>query len=126
RLCAEIAELLGGVPAGDPRRWRDACERLAVVVSSDTPEPVLARFAALPQLVAVLEQSERGALGVTVEGVPIELFVPPPAAAGTALVRATGSAAYVDALEPLPAAATEQELYGRLGLPFVPPELREA
>src|SRR3954451_5700136 len=32
RLCAELAELLGGVPAGDPRRWRDACERLAVVV----------------------------------------------------------------------------------------------
>jgi DNA polymerase (family X) len=126
RLCAEVAELLEGVPAGDPRRWRDACERLAVVVSAATPGPVLARFAALPQLVAVLEQTERGALGVTVEGVPIELFVPPPAEAGTALVRATGSAAYVAALEPLPAAATEEELYRRLGLPFVPPELREA
>jgi DNA polymerase (family 10) len=125
RLCADLAELLGGVPAGDPRRWRDACERLAVVVAADDPEPVLARFAELPQVVAVVERAQRTALGVTVEGVPVELFVPPPGEAGTALVRATGSAAYVAALEPLPVAATEEELYRGLGLAFVPPELRE-
>jgi DNA polymerase (family 10) len=126
RLCAELAEALGGVAAGDPRRWRDACERLAVVVAAQDPEPVLRRFAELLQVVAVVERTERTALGVTVEGVPVELFVPAPAQAGTALVRATGSAAYVAALEPLPEGATEEEVYRRLGLAVVPPELREA
>jgi DNA polymerase (family 10) len=40
-------------------------------------------------------------------------------------VRATGSEAYVRALEPLPAGASEEEVYAALGVPFCPPELRE-
>jgi DNA polymerase (family 10) len=40
-------------------------------------------------------------------------------------VRATGSPAYVAALEPLPDAPDEQAVYGALGLPWCPPELRE-
>ena len=34
-LVESIAEALGGIAAGDPRRWRDASERLAVVVPGD-------------------------------------------------------------------------------------------
>jgi DNA polymerase (family 10) len=86
---------------------------------------VPARFAALPQIVAVLEQGERRAVGVTVEGVPIELVAVEPERFGTALVRATGSSAYVAALEPLPDAADERSVYGALGVPWCPPELRE-
>jgi DNA polymerase (family 10) len=41
-------------------------------------------------------------------------------------VRTTGSDAYVAALEPLPDAPTEEEVYERLGIPWLPPELREA
>jgi DNA polymerase (family 10) len=41
-------------------------------------------------------------------------------------VRATGSAAYVAALEPLPDAPTEEGVYRALGIPWCPPELREA
>ena len=125
-LVASIAEALGGIPAGDPRRWRDASERLAVVVAGEQPEPVLDRFAALPQIVAVVERGERRALGVTVEGVPVELVVAEPARLGTELVRATGSAAWVAAREPLPDAPDEESLFRALGLAFVPPELREA
>ncbi len=86
---------------------------------------MLARFAALPQIVAVVEQEERRAVGVTVEGVPLELVVPEPERFGTALVRATGSPAYVDALEPLPDAPDEPALYRALDIPWCPPELRE-
>ena len=75
-LVESIAEALGGIAAGDPRRWRDASERLAVVVAGD--ESVLERFEALPQIVAVVERGERRALGVTVEGVPVELVVAEP------------------------------------------------
>ena len=124
-LVAGIADALGGEPAGDVRRWRDSCEHLAVVCAARDPDALLARFGGLPQIVALIEQRERGAVGVTVEGVPVELVVAEPDRFGTALVRTTGSAAYVAALEPLPDAPDEQGVYRALGLPFCPPELRE-
>jgi DNA polymerase (family X) len=124
-LVGAIATALGGEAAGDVRRWRDSCERLAVVCAAADPSAVLERFAALPQIVAVVEQAQRRAVGVTVDGVPVELVVAPPRDFGTALVRATGSPAYVAALEPLPAAADEPAVYRALGLPWCPPELRE-
>jgi DNA polymerase (family 10) len=125
-LCASIAAALDGEVAGDVRRWRDAPERLAVVCAAADPRAVAARFAALPQVVALISHDARGALGVTVEGVPVELVVAEPAALGTALVRATGSAEYVAALEPLPEAPDEPAVYAALGIPWCPPELREA
>ncbi|HYY22462.1 MAG TPA: PHP domain-containing protein, partial [Thermoleophilaceae bacterium] len=103
----------------------DSCEALAVVCSAADPRPVLERFAALPQVVALVERGERRAVGVTVEGVPVELVAAEPGRFGTALVRATGSPAYVEALEPLPDAPDEDALYRALGLPWCPPELRE-
>jgi DNA polymerase (family 10) len=118
-LVSAVAEALDGTPAGDVRRWRDSCERLAVVCTA------LERFAELPQIVAVVEQDERRAVGVTIEGIPIELVAAEPEWFGTALVRATGSAAYVAALEPLPDAPDEEGVYRSLGIPWCPPELRE-
>jgi len=86
---------------------------------------VLARFAALPQVVAIVEEGERRAVAVTIEGLPIELVAAAPEQLGAALVRATGSAAYVAALEPLPDGPDEEAVYRALGLPWCPPELRE-
>ena len=125
-LVESIAAALGGAAAGDPRRWVDASEHLAVVCSARRPGPVLDRFASLPQIVAVVERQRRRALGVTVEGVPVELVVAEPERFGTEFVRATGSIEYVAALEPLPDAPSEEAVYQALGLPWVPPELREA
>jgi DNA polymerase (family 10) len=121
-LVGGIAAALDGEVAGDVRRWRHSCGHLAVVCSA----PALERFAALPQIVALIEQSERRAVGVTIEGVPIEVVAAEPSGAGTALLRATGSAAYVAALEPLPDAPEEEAVYAALAVPWCPPELREA
>jgi DNA polymerase (family 10) len=124
-LVGAVAAALGGETAGDVRRWRDSCEHLAVVCAATEPASALARFADLPQIVAVIEQGERRAVGVTVDGVPIEVVVTPARGFGTGLVRATGAPAYVAALEPLPEAADEAAVYRALGLPWCPPELRE-
>jgi DNA polymerase (family 10) len=124
-LVGAIATALDGEAAGDVRRWRDSCEQLAVVCPAADPSPVLQRFAALAQIVAVIEQTAGRAVGVTVDGVPVELVVCAPGAFGTAVLRATGSPAYVAALEPLPEAADEPAVYRALGLPWCPPELRE-
>jgi DNA polymerase (family 10) len=125
-LLGGIAVVLGGEIAGDARRWRSSCEELAVVCAATDPGPLLARFASLPHLVALIASAEREAVGVTVEGVPVTLVVAEPARYGTALVRATGSAAYVESLGPLPDAPDEHALYAQLGIPWCPPELREA
>ncbi len=122
-LVGGIAAALGGEPAGDVRRWRDSCSHLSIVC----PDPgALERFAALPQIVAELERSERRAVGVTVDGVPVELVIASEREFGTALLRATGCSAYVEALEPLPAGRDEADVYAALGIPWCPPELREA
>ncbi|HEU5489599.1 MAG TPA: hypothetical protein VFU84_02305, partial [Gaiellaceae bacterium] len=124
-LAQEIADALGGDVAGPARRYAELSHELAVVVASVDPGSILARFADLPQIVVVLERAERRAVGLTVDGVPVVLVVSTPSAYGTELVRATGSADYVAALGALPEAATEDELFHRLGLPYCPPELRE-
>ena len=86
---------------------------------------MLARFGELPEIVSVAERAGARALGVTVDGVPVELVVAPPQELGSALLRATGSATYVAALGELPPAADEREVYAALGVPYLPPELRE-
>jgi DNA polymerase (family 10) len=128
-LTAGIASALGGELAGDPRRFKDSSERLAVVVPASQPGTVIDRFAALPEIVSIVDRSDRTAVGVTVDGVPVELVVAAPERFGTELLRATGSERYVEALESsrgeLPDAADEPALYAALGLAYLPPELRE-
>jgi DNA polymerase (family 10) len=124
-LVEEIASALGGEVAGDPRRSADTSFDLAVVVPTLDPEAVVSAFEDLPQIVSLVELGERRATGVTVEGVPVRLLLPPPERFGTELVRRTGSDAYVEALGPLPEAADEQGVYAALGVPWCPPELRE-
>src|SRR5581483_5327913 len=117
-----IARELDADVAGEVRRWRDVVYELALV--SSAPD-ALERLERSPTVVAVVEREANRAVGVTVEGIPVELTTADAASFGTALLRATGSPAYVGALEPLPRAATEEELYAQLGLPWCPPELRE-
>jgi DNA polymerase (family 10) len=125
RLARAIAEALEGEVAGAPRRFCELAYELAVVCAADDPAPVLGRFELIAPIVAVLERTERHAVGVTVENVPVTLVVAEPATFGTELFRATGSTEYVDALEPLPDAPDEPALFAALGLPYCPPELRE-
>jgi DNA polymerase (family X) len=120
-----LAEALGGEPAGDPRRMREVNEHFAVVCVAEQPDELLSRFEQLAQVVTIVERAERRAVGVTAEGVPVEVVAAEPARFGTELVRATGSAAYVEGLGPLPDAPDEQGVYDALGVPWCPPELRE-
>src|SRR4051794_31801104 len=124
-LSQAIADPFGAEVAGDPRRFKDSSERLAVVACADAPKPLLDEFERLPQIVTVLERADDRTTGVTVEGVPVELVVAPRERFGTELLRATGSETYVAALEPLPDGRDEEAVYAALGVPVCPPELRE-
>jgi DNA polymerase (family X) len=117
-----IATAVGGVAAGDPRRWCDVSNHFAVVAKDRAS---LDRFATLPQIVSIVERDATRTVGVTVEGIPIELVVAEPPRFGTELVRATGSREFVESLGALPDAANEEGVFAALGLAYVPPELRE-
>ena len=56
---------------------------------------------------------------------PVELVVADERASARELVRATGTRAFVESLGALPDAPDEEGVFAALGLPFVPPELRE-
>ena len=125
-LSQDIAAALDGEIAGPARRFCELAHELAVVCASDNPHRVIDRFADLPTIVALIERHEGRAVGLTVDGLPVTLVVAPAERLGTELLRATGSADYVEALGPLPDAATEAELFDQIGLPYCPPELRES
>jgi DNA polymerase (family X) len=122
-IVARLAEALDGIPAGDPRRGAELSFQLAVVVGDAV---ALDRVAELPEIVAVAERRSDRVLGVTADGVPVQVIAAPPEHLGTELVRATGSAEWLETLPELPPATSEERLFEQLGLPFVPPELREA
>jgi len=124
-LSREIAHALGGHVAGPARRFCELAFELCVVVSSDRPSAAMERFAALPQIMTLLERSERRSTGLTLDGIPITLLVATDETLGTELIRATGSHEYVEALGPLPELADEEDVFAALGLAFCPPELRE-
>jgi DNA polymerase (family 10) len=124
-LSKAISDALDGQFAGEPRRFCELSYELAVVCAAAEPSLKLNQFEQLHLIVGVLDRSERRAVGVTVEGVPVTLVVAEPSCFGSELVRATGSPEYVQALEPLPDAAEEESVFARLEIPFCPPELRE-
>ena len=124
-LVGSIAEALGATIAGDLRRWCELSFELALVAEAHAPEQLLDAFERLPAVVVVVERGERRAVGITVEGIPVTLVAADPGAFGKELLRATGPATYVQALEPLPEGPDEESVYRALGRPWLPPELRD-
>lgn len=121
--------------AGDLRRWTETVDRLVVVLASRRPEAALDAALASPLLVSRGARDGLTARATLVTGLPVELRVTTPDRWAAALLAATGSEAHLRALAPLARERTgdleratgrdEAQLYRRLGLPYIPPELRE-
>jgi len=118
--------------AGDLRRWAESVDELSLVVGSDRPSDAMKHALQAPLLADVASRGEEIFQGRLASGLPVRVQVVPRAAYAPALLRATGSTAHVQHLERLARARgvrlegeSEADIYGRLGLPFIPPELRE-
>jgi DNA polymerase (family X) len=118
--------------AGELRRWTESVGQLSFVVASDGPADTMRDALRAPALSEVTSRETASFEGSLSPGVPVRVRVVPRAGFATELLRATGSAAHVEHLERLArergvrlAGASEEELYRLLGLPFIPPELRE-
>ncbi|MBI3176748.1 MAG: DNA polymerase/3'-5' exonuclease PolX [Chloroflexi bacterium] len=151
-VAREMLALLRGVKgvvaaetAGSLRRMKSTVGDIDLLVASADAEPVMRMFVSQPAVARVLGQ---GAVKSSVEfnnGLRAQLWVHPPERFGTALQYATGSKEHNVRLRERALSqnlslsehaltkkngkeilcATEEEVYAALGLPYIPPELRE-
>lgn len=132
--------------AGSARRLADTVKDLDVIATADDPAALTAALATLPEIETAGAAGENAARGVTHSGLSVDLRVVEPDQFGNLLQHFTGSKAHNvrlreqavrrglhvseygildDATGITTRCATEEEVYAALGLPFVPPELRE-
>jgi len=132
--------------AGSVRRGRDTVGDVDLLVVSDDPTRVMARFRDYEEVETVLGTGESKTSLVLADGLQVDLRAVDAAAFGAALLYFTGSKAHnvrlrlraqerdatlneyglwsEDGIERI-AGASEEEVYEALDLPWIPPELRE-
>ncbi|HEX2162170.1 MAG TPA: DNA polymerase/3'-5' exonuclease PolX, partial [Thermoleophilaceae bacterium] len=132
--------------AGSARRWADTCKDLDVVAATDDPQALSDGFAALPQIDDVTTSGTAGAKAITHQGLAVDLRIVTPDRFGNLLQHFTGSGRHNEALRTAAvkqglhvseygilddatgetlSCATEAEVYERLGMAYIKPELRE-
>ena len=127
RLAHHLSDLSGApvVVAGSVRRMCETVGNIDLLAIAENPDTVLAQVLDLPD---VASQSERDGAVATFQlqqGIGLRVQVAGQAVAGSAWIQMTGSAAHLAQLGDLPDAATEEECYAALGLPWIAPEMRE-
>jgi len=113
--------------AGPVRRWLEIVDHLAFAVATDQPEAIVERFRSYA-LVTGVEHGEEKISARLADGMKCEVHLAPPARFGWALICATGSPEHVEQLRARGAdtiLGDEAEVYAKLGVPFVPPEVRD-
>jgi DNA polymerase (family X) len=111
--------------AGSARRWEVTVGDLDFVIGSTDFKASEAALTSLAMVTDAEWTNERSMRVSLASGLAADIYLTHPGSWGTSLLRATGSAMHIKRLGAIPEhAATEDEIYASLGLPFVPPELR--
>jgi DNA polymerase (family 10) len=142
----EVEGVVDAQAAGSLRRMRSTVGDLDILVAASDSKPVMAAFTKLRGVKRVLGSGATKSSVEFEDGVRAQLWVHPPERFGTALQYATGSKEHSVRLREISLAkglslsehaflktdgsgevicATEQEVYKKLDLPWIPPELRE-
>jgi DNA polymerase (family 10) len=123
--------------AGALRRRCETVSSLSIVATGRSAESAFERLFSFPLVESAGPVSPPSATAILTNGLPARVTWTRPERYGSALVEATGSAAHWRRLDALARerglargvegieAAEEGAFYGRLGLPWIPPELRE-
>jgi DNA polymerase (family 10) len=130
--------------AGSIRRWKEVVRDIDLLASSSKPERVMERFVKAEGVAELIARGDTKASVRLVNGLQVDLRVVAPEQFPFALNYFTGSKEHNVAVRGLAQkqglklseyglfrgekflrCSGEQELYERLGLPFIPPELRE-
>ena len=152
-VAEQLAQNLRGVPsagevavAGSARRMAETCKDVDLIATTTDPEALTAALASDPLAALAGTAGDAGARVVTHNGITVELRIAEPEAYGNLLQHFTGSAEHNVKLRERAVArglsvsehgikdtetaevtrcATEAEVYDRLDLPYIEPELRE-
>jgi DNA polymerase (family 10) len=119
--------------AGALRRWKETVGIIRVVASSKNPALVIKHFLQFPMIVNVRDQTQDTSTVELADGAKVKLIVVHPNKFPLMLLWKTGSNAHVEKLQKIAKTTgvgkaefnSEDDFYRRLGMPFVPPELRE-
>ena len=111
--------------AGDFRRRVEVVGDISFVIATDDFASVLSQLERFGGKTDVLNSGETGAQLRLPSGVPLRVNVASQGEWGVRLIEATGSEAHLSRLGPLVSGNSEACVYRRLGLDFIPPELRE-
>ncbi|HEX7433122.1 MAG TPA: DNA polymerase/3'-5' exonuclease PolX [Anaerolineaceae bacterium] len=131
--------------AGSLRRMRSTVGDLDLVASSSSPQAVMAAFKNYSQVVQVIAGGDAKTSVELYRGLRVQLWIQPPERFGTVLQYATGSKDHNVRLRELAIdrgfslseqrlvrtdgsellCSSEEEVYAAIGLPYIPPELRE-
>jgi DNA polymerase (family 10) len=133
--------------AGSLRRFRETLGDIDLMGTADNPKEVIEAFVNLPQVAQVLAQGSTKASAIVRSGLQVDLRLVEHDSFGSLLQYFTGSKQHnislrerarkqglklseygitVVATDTLEKFATEEKFYHRLGLQYIPPELREA
>ncbi len=151
-VAEEIAERLKKVPgvkrveiAGSIRRWKETIGDIDILATSNNAEKVVAAFTSMPEVRKVLVKGPTKSAIVLKNGIQCDLRVLEDKSFGAALQYFTGDKIHnVETRKiaikkgyklseyglvnrktnRLVAARTEEDIYKRLGMPYIPPEIR--
>ncbi len=132
--------------AGSLRRWKDTIKDIDILAMSDDPNEVMNVFVHLPNVKEILMHGPTRSSIITQQNLQVDLRVVERESYGAALTYFTGSKAHNIRLREMAikkglklneygifreknnkrvGGEREQDVYAILGLPYIPPELRE-
>ena len=141
----ELPQVAQAEAAGSLRRWRETVGDLDILVGAKDAGAVMEAFLAFPEIARVKGQGETKSSVELNNGLRVQVWVHPPDRFGSALQYATGSKDHNVLLRELALkqglslsehgykredgteilCSEEAQVYETLGLPWIPPELRE-
>jgi DNA polymerase (family 10) len=142
----EVPGALKAAVAGSTRRARPTIGDLDILIASETAAPLMAAFTQMPEVARILGSGDSKSSVELATGLQVDLRVLPPERWGTALQYFSGSQAHNIRLRELALkqgfslnehaltrldgggeilCPAEEDVYAHLGLPWIPPEIRE-
>ncbi|MGW2562706.1 DNA polymerase/3'-5' exonuclease PolX [Streptomyces sp. NPDC001514] len=149
QIVAELSRIKGCegcTYAGSLRRMRETIGDIDILVAADRSAPFMEALGSLPYTAEVIAHGEKKTSIRTTRGLQVDLRVLPPDSWGAGLQYFTGSKAHNIRTREIAVrhklklseyglfdaksgkkitSETEEEIYDRLGLPWIPPTLRE-
>ena len=120
--------------AGSLRRWEETVGVIDIVAAADDPAALIEKFLQSPLILSSHIEDENTCVAQFADGAQVWLTAVPPKEFGVTLFVKTGSQAHIEkvmahaqqkkiSFARLP--RTEEQIYSRLGISYIPPELRE-